>query len=129
GDGKLDVVLTENNGPARLLRNDNDLKHHWLRLTLEGDGKKSNRSAIGAQITVEAGGRTLRRQVTGARGYLSQSELPVTVGLADATAVDHVTVRWPGKDAGPPEVWKNLDADQAYELKQGESKTRPLPRR
>jgi hypothetical protein len=119
-DGKLDVVLTENNGPARLLRNDNELKHHWVRLTLLGDGKRSNRSAIGAQLAVEAGGRTLQRQVTGARGYLSQSELPVTVGLGDATKIDRVTVRWPGKDAGPPEVWTDLEADRAYELKQGE---------
>src|SRR5204863_5900096 len=50
-DGKLDLVLTANNGPARLLRNDNELKHHWIRLTLAGDGKRSNRDAIGARIT------------------------------------------------------------------------------
>ncbi len=120
GDGKLDVVLTENNGPARLLRNDNELKNHWVRLTLVGDGKRSNRSAIGAQVTVEAGGMVLRRQVQGARGYLSQSELPVTVGLGDTARVDRVTVRWPGKDAGPPEVWTDLEADRAWELHQGE---------
>ncbi len=120
GDGKLDVVLTENNGPARLLRNDNDLNNHWVRLTLAGDGKKSNRSAIGAQITIEAGDLVLRRQVTGARGYLSQSELPVTVGLGGALRVERVSVRWPGKDAGPPQVWTDLEVDRAYELKQGE---------
>jgi hypothetical protein len=128
GDGKLDVVLTENNGPARLLRNDNALGHHWVRLVLEGDGTHSNRSAIGARITVEAGGRTMRRQVTGGRGYLSQSELPVTIGLAAVTKVDRVTVRWPGKDAGPAQVWTYLDADLAYQLRQGEPKARPLPK-
>jgi enediyne biosynthesis protein E4 len=127
-DGKLDLVLMENNGPARLLSNDNDLKHHWIRLTLEGDGKRSNRSAIGAQITVEAGDQTLRRQVSGARGYLSQSELPVSVGLGDAAKVERVTVRWPGKDAGPRQVWADLDADRAYELKQGEAQAKPLPK-
>jgi hypothetical protein len=125
GDGNLDVVLTENNGHARLLRNDNKLKNHWVRVTLDGDGKRSNRSAIGAQVTVEAGGLTLRRQVTGGRGYLSQSELPVHVGVGDATKIDRVTVRWPGKDAGPPQVWKDLDADRAYELKQGDPEARP----
>ncbi len=122
GDGRLDIVLTANNGSPRLLRNDGDLKHHWVRLTLIGDGKHSNVSAIGAQITVEAGKQTLRRQVTGGRGYLSQSELPVTVGLEDEVKVDKVTVRWPGKDAGPPQVWSDLEGDQAYELKQGEEK-------
>jgi hypothetical protein len=124
-DGQLDVVLTANNGPARLLRNQGELKHHWVRLTLTGDGKRSNVSAIGAQITVEVGKQALRRQVAGARGYLSQSELPVTVGLGDVARVDRVTVRWPGKDAGPPQVWTDLAADQSYELKQGESKALP----
>jgi enediyne biosynthesis protein E4 len=129
GDGNLDIVLTENNGPPRLLRNDNDLKHHWIRLTLEGDGKRSNRSAIGAQITVEAGDLTFRRRVSGARGYLSQSELPVTVGLGNLDRVERVTVRWPGKEVGPPEVWKNLEVDRAYELKQGDPVARPLPKK
>ncbi len=119
GNGRLDVVLTANNGPARLLRNDGELKHHWLRLTLKGDGTRSNVSAIGAQITVEAGTSILHRQVTGSRGYLSQSELPVTVGLGDATVVDKVTVRWPGRDFSA-QTWKDLKADRAYELKQGE---------
>lgn len=121
GDGLLDVVLTENNGPARLLRNFGGAAHHYVRLTLTGDGKRSNVSAIGAQVTVQAGKQTFRRQVTGGRGYLSQCELPVTVGLGDATSVEKVTVRWPGKDAGPPQVWSNLEPDRAYELKQGQA--------
>jgi hypothetical protein len=123
--GNLDIVLTENNGAARLLRNDNALKNHWLRLTLEGDGKRSNRSAIGAQITVEAGDLKLARQVSGARGYLSQSELPVTVGLGTQKKIDRVTVRWPGADAGPPQVWTDLEVDHAYDLQQGEAKAKP----
>jgi hypothetical protein len=121
GDGRLDLVLTSNNGPARLLRNDGDHGHHWIRLSLKGDGKRSNTSAIGAQIIVEAGGHTVHRQVTGGRGYLSQSELPITVGLDKATKVDKVTVRWPGKD-NRSESWTDLAADKTYELKQGESK-------
>lgn len=119
GDGKLDVVLTANNGPARLLRNDGELPHHWIRLTLTGDGVHSNVSAIGAQVIVEVGEQMLRRQVTGGRGYLSQSELPITVGLGHAAKVDKITVRWPGKNAGQPQTWSNLEADRSYELKQG----------
>ena len=118
GDGSLDVVLTANDGEARLLRNDNGLKHHWVRLTLDGDGKRSNRSAIGAQITVEAGGKTLRRQVAGARGYLSQSELPVTFGLGKETKVDKVTVRWPGKNGGET-VLTDVKVDAVQTVVQG----------
>jgi hypothetical protein len=143
GDGDLDVVLTSNAGPAVLLRNDQKLGHPWLRLKLEGDGKRSNRSAIGAEVTVVAGGQTFKRTVTGAKGYLSQSELIVTIGLGGVTVgpqpptapaaptpprrpgavavVDRVTVRWPGKDAGPPQTWTGLKVDKQYTLIQGES--------
>ena len=120
GDGDLDVSLTENGGPAVLLRNDQKTGHHWIRLNLEGDGVKSNRSAIGAEVTVAAGGRTFKRTITGARGYLSQSELTVTVGLGMTDAVDKVTVRWPGKNAGTQE-WTKLKSDFQYRLKQGDS--------
>jgi hypothetical protein len=125
GDGDLDVVLVGNNGRARLLRNDTTLGNAFVRLALVGDGKTANTSAIGAQVTVEAGGKTYRREVAGARGYLSQSELPVTVGLAKADTIDKVTVRWPGKDAGPPQVWTNLKANTAYTLRQGKPEAEP----
>src|SRR5262245_12422552 len=119
GDGDLDVVLVENNGRARLLRNDTNLGNKFIRLSLVGDGKTANTSAIGAQVTIEAGGKTYRREVAGARGYLSQSELPLTLGLGTTDTVNKVTVRWPGKDAGPPQVWTNLKANSAYVLRQG----------
>jgi hypothetical protein len=122
-DGDLDVVLTANGGPARLLRNDQRTGHHWIRLALRGDGSRSNTSAIGAQVTVEAGGRIVRQQVAGGRGYLSQSELPLTIGLGGADRVDRVSVRWPGRDA-PTEVWTDLPANRAHELRQGESRPR-----
>jgi enediyne biosynthesis protein E4 len=93
GDGDLDVVLTQVGGPPLLLRNDQNLHHHWIRLKLVGT--KSNRDAIGAWINVKVGGRTLRRQVMPTRSYLSQSELPVTIGLGDATKPDEVEIQWP----------------------------------
>jgi len=94
GDGDLDVVLTQINGPPMLLRNDQKLGHHWLRLKLVGS--KCNRDAIGGWVKVRLGDQTLSRQVMPARSYLSQSELPVTVGLGNARRPDAVTVIWPG---------------------------------
>jgi hypothetical protein len=99
GDGALDVVLTGNGGPARLLRNDTKLGHHWVRLKLQGDGVRSNCSAIGAVVTLEAGGVKQCREVAAARGYLSQSELVLTFGLGKTTKIDRVTIRWPGRNA------------------------------
>ena len=117
GDGDLDLVLVANGGPARILRNDAPNTNHSIRLDLRGDGVTSNRSAIGALVTVEAGGQTYTRQVTGGRGYLSQSELVVTVGIGTATKADKVTVRWPGKAAGVG-TWTNLAAGTTHILKQ-----------
>ena len=94
GDGDLDVVLTQIGGPPLLLRNDQNLHHHWIRLKLVGT--KSNRDAIGAWIKVRVGGHTLSRQVMPTRSYLSQSELPVTIGLGEATKLDSVEILWPG---------------------------------
>jgi len=93
GDGDLDVVLTQIGGPPLLLRNDQNLQHHWLRLKLTGT--KSNHDGIGAWIKVRVAGRTLSRQVMPTRSYLSQSELPATIGLGKATKVDSVEIIWP----------------------------------
>src|SRR5689334_20836370 len=79
GDGDPDVVLTQVGGAPLLLRNDQKLGHHWVRLKLVGT--KSNRDAIGAWVTAQVNGHKLSRQVMPTRGYLSQSELPVTIGL------------------------------------------------
>jgi hypothetical protein len=93
GDGDLDVVLAQVAGPPLLLRNDQVLRHHWIRLKLVGT--KSNRDAIGAWIKARVGGRQLSRQVMPTRSYLSQSELPVTIGLGKAESPDSVEIIWP----------------------------------
>ena len=94
GDGDLDCVLTQINGPPLLLRNDQQLGHHFLRLKLAG--KSANRDGIGAWVSVKAGGRVIARQAMPTRSYLSQSELPITIGLGSNAKVDEVTVTWPG---------------------------------
>jgi hypothetical protein len=109
GDGYLDVVVTENGGPARLFRNQGGTGHHWVRLELEGDGVRSNKSAIGARVTLTAGGKTQVRFVTSARGYLSQSELPITFGLGKTDKIDRVEIRWPGR--GGVQVLQDLAVD------------------
>jgi enediyne biosynthesis protein E4 len=119
GNGTLDVVLTDNGGPARLLRNEGGTGNHWIRLTLEGDGKRTNTSAIGARVKLTAGGKVQHREVTGARGYLSQSELTLTFGLGKATAVEEVEILWPGRDGGR-QVVRDLRVDQAHPIKQAE---------
>jgi hypothetical protein len=117
GDGSLDLVVTENGGPARLFRNENKTGNNWITVSLAGNGLTTNRDAIGAEITVEAGGRTQRRYITTARGYLSQSDLAATFGLGSATNVEKVTVRWPGR-AGRVQMWENLAVGKKHELRE-----------
>ncbi len=121
GDGYLDVVLTANGGPARLLHNDGGTGNHWIRLVLEGDGVHSNRSAIGAKVALESGGVVQHRYVASARGYLSQSELAVTFGLGKADKVDRVSITWPGR-SGTTEEYTGLAVNRVHHIKQGEKK-------
>jgi hypothetical protein len=104
GDGDPDVVMTQIAGPPLLLRNDQKLNHHWLRLKLVGT--KSNRDAMGAWVKVRVGSQTLSRQVMAARSYLSQSELPVTFGLGAASRVDEITIAWPGGSVQKVNEWR-----------------------
>jgi hypothetical protein len=117
GDGDLDLVFTENGGRARLFRNDNSTGHNWISISLAGNGSTSNRDGIGAEITLEADGRVQRRYVTGARGYLSHSDLTATFGLGPATSAGKVTVRWPGR-TGETRTWENLAAGKRHVLTQ-----------
>lgn len=93
-DGDLDVLLTQTGGQPMLLRNDQNLDHHWLRIKLVGT--KCNRDAIGARIELTSGGVTQRRQVMPTRSYLSQVELPVTFGLGGHDVIDSLRIYWAG---------------------------------
>ncbi len=120
-DGSLDVVLMGNGGPARLLRNEGGTGNHWVRLVLKGDGKKVNTSAIGAVVTLYAGDTVQHRQVASGRGYLSQSELPLTFGLGKASTIDKIEIRWPGKDI-PTQTVTGLAVDKIHVIEMNANK-------
>ena len=113
GDGDLDVVITQVGRAPMLLRNDQTLGHHWLRVKLVGRG--ANRDAIGALVEVTSGGVTQRARVTPSRSYLSQVELPLIFGLGGATAVEQVRVRWPG---GAEQTVPAPPADSTIEIRE-----------
>jgi hypothetical protein len=94
-DGDLDVVVTTNGGPAKLLRNDVDSTGtSWVRVALEG--AEPNVGAVGAIVRVWAGGVAQRFAVATSSSYLSQSETnPVLAGLGGLPAADSIVVMWP----------------------------------
>ena len=93
GDGDLDVVLTQVDGPARLLRNDQSTGHHWLRVRL--NGRSPNTQAVGAKLVLRRGDHVQERTLGGARSYLSHTELAVTFGVGSEAGPAALEVTWP----------------------------------
>jgi len=114
-DGDLDLVITTNRGPAKLLRNDGGNRHHMLRVKLVGS--TSNRDAIGAKVrlTLDGGARPWSMVKTGS-SYCSQSELPLTFGLGSATSVKAIEVVWPN---GRVENIPATGANQTITIQEG----------
>jgi len=110
-DGDLDLLMTTNNGPAYLYRNDQTGGNRSIRFQLTGT--KSNRDAIGATVKIYGAGLTQSKAVRGGSSYLSQSELPVTFGVAKNEKIERVTVDWP---SGRSEEYKDLASGRSYEL-------------
>ena len=106
-DGDLDVAITTNNGPAHLWRNNGGNQNNSIRLVLQG--VKSNRSGIGTLVKAKVGNDVLRLWVRSGSSFLSQSELPVTLGLGQHTQVDGIAIHWP---SGIKTKLENIKAGQ-----------------
>lgn len=107
GDGDVDLLITTNQGPAYLYRNDVAAGNRSIRLRLEGT--KSNRDAIGAVARVTTAGGTQLRMVKTGSSYLSQSELTLTFGLGRGDRADRVVVEWP---SGGTQEFRGLGAGE-----------------
>jgi hypothetical protein len=121
-DGDLDLIVTANNGPARLFRNDGGVNHR-LRMTLTGS--PSNRDAIGAKVrVVRTAGSPVSAMVKTGSGYLSQSELPLTFGLGTATKVAGIEITWPD---GRTERLAGVAGDEHVTIAEGKGVVRAMP--
>jgi hypothetical protein len=116
-DGRMDAAVTALNAPVELWWNRTSLEHpaqHWLQLRLTG--RKSNRSAIGAEVRCRAGGRLQVRTVSGSMGYGSTSDLTVHFGLG-AAALAVVEIRWP---SGKVQALGEIRSDQRINVTEPE---------
>jgi len=113
-DGDTDILVINMNERPTLLRNDTPGTQHWLTLRLVGS--KSNRSAIGARVRVEASGRRQVAWVHGDGSYLSHSDTRPHFGLGAASRVDRLEIRWP---SGLVETATGLAADRFYVAREG----------
>ena len=113
-DGDIDLLMTTNNGPAVLFRNDQKTGNRSVRFRLTGT--TSNRDAIGATVRIFHDGTSQSRMVRSGSSYLSQSELPVTFGVGKRDRVERVVITWPN---GRTEEFKALATGKAYDCVEG----------
>lgn len=128
-DGDTDYIFSTNDGAPLFLRNDptpGQKINNALRISLQGT--RSNRSAIGAVVEARVGSLLLHRMVKSGSSYLSQSELPITLGLGQAAQVDSLVVLWP---SGKRSELKNIKANQSLIIDEtrGIIRTKTLLRR
>ncbi len=114
-DGDLDILIMNQNEPPSLLRNDAPPENHWIKVRLHGT--KSNRSAIGARVSIRTGNKTMVQEVMSQSSYVSANDPRLHFGLGSAVEVD-LEVRWP---LGAIEVHKNVAADRLITLQEGSS--------
>jgi hypothetical protein len=114
-DGCVDIVTLNVGEPPSLLLNHCQNGNHRVLFRLQGT--KSNRLAIGARVTVKAGGITQFSEVKGGSSYISQNDLRQHFGLGKSDKMDEVTVRWPN---GESEILRGLPADFIYTIVEGQ---------
>ena len=120
-DGGIDILVTNNNGPARLLLNAASGRGHWLLVKLEG--VRSNRSGYGSSVElIRKDGSSVKHWVRGDGSYLAANDPRVHFGLGKSPEVDRVQVRWP---AGGCEYWNQIAVDRILTLREGSGQACP----
>lgn len=114
-DGRLDLLVTNNNGPYQLLHNELESSGHWLGLSLRGSG--ANPFAIGARVELEAGELSLSRTLSAGEGYLACHAAELHFGLGENEAVEVLTVHWPSgrtstHEVGAVDRWMAIEEPQ-----------------
>jgi hypothetical protein len=102
--------------PPRLLRNDGGNRNHWIGVRLVGT--RSGTDAIGARVTVSAGGRTQVRARLGGASYLTASDPRLLFGLGRVDRVDGIEVRWP---SGHVDLFPGTAVDRYVTLTEGQA--------
>jgi hypothetical protein len=120
-DGLIDVVVLSQNEPLAYLHNRTKGVGHWITVQLEGS--RSNRDAVGARVELEAGRKRQVAQRQGGGSYQSAGDPRLHFGLGDQAKVDRLVVRWP---SGRVDWYAGLRADRGYLLREGSTEAKPL---
>ncbi len=121
-DGMPDLVLAQIGGGALKIFQNHYPKASWLKVSLRG--VRSNSLGIGARLTAEVGGRSLRRDLTASNTMWAQAPAQVLFGLGDAKKVDRLTIRWP---SGEEQVLTDLAVNRHVEIREGDDHAADFP--
>ena len=125
-DGDLDFWISNRTAPRlRFMRNEQPIKNNFVSFQLIGNGKTTNRDAIGARVNVftsNSDDRPISKTLRAGEGFLSQNSKWLHFGLGEAHAIEQVTVSWPG---GESETFNPISINQRYFLRQGTGKPEP----
>lgn len=114
GDGRPEILIVNVNDRPTLLRNESP-RQNAVAISLTGT--KSNRSAIGARCTIEAGGRKQTAEVAGGGSYYSQNSFTLYFGVAKAPRVDRIEIRWPN---GETQSWRDVAVNRTVRITEGQ---------
>ena len=113
GDGGVDVLVVNRDGPAQLLRNVRQARGNWIALDVR---ERGGRSALGATVSIRLGDRTITRTVLSGSSYAAASSPVVHVGLGERDTVDGAAIRWVD---GATDSWEALAANQTHVIRRG----------
>jgi hypothetical protein len=119
-DGRIDVVVSTNDGPAHILHNETPTQNHWLTLNLVGH--KSNRDAIGAEVKLTTTKGSQFATVTTTGSYLSSSDKRLHFGLGPETTAQSLEIHWP---SGVQQKLSNVRADQILQIDEPAAEASP----
>lgn len=112
-DGALDVVVANQSGPLLIYKNHVDSAEKWIEFHLEGT--KSNRDAIGAEVTLYWDGKKQLQQVAAGTGFAAENDLRVHFGLGKSANIEKAVIHWP---SGTIQTLDHLTPDQLYQIKE-----------
>jgi enediyne biosynthesis protein E4 len=121
-DGRVDVVVTSNDGPAYVLRNETPANNHWI--TLKLIGRVSNRDGIGAVVKVITSAGDQYATVTTAGSYESSGDKRVHFGLGSSTQVKRIEIQWP---SGIKQSVENVKADEVFSVTESKATSPKKP--
>jgi len=115
-DGVQDIILLNRNAPILVIYEGKITRGNWIGLQLTGDGRRSNRDAVGTRVQARCKNNTITRIVEIGAGFGIQNSKALTVGIGACESVEELIIQWPG---GTQQSFKNLSAQTFFELTEG----------